>query len=150
MHSVKFDKWHDANKDIVTFMKDKVKWQKYRKEKNPVSNRLDGSYSTKYNNREWYPNGEYTHESGATRTFDITQFHTYTVLWNENVLQFAVDGNEHFTLNIKDSARQTNSFHGNFYFLLNVAVGGNWPGFDIDDNQFPTEMQVDYIRVYKN
>jgi beta-glucanase (GH16 family) len=103
-----------------------------------------------YSTCHWYPNGEYTHESGATRTFDITQFHTYTVLWNENVLQFAVDGNEHFTLNIKDSARQTNSFHGNFYFLLNVAVGGNWPGFDIDDNQFPTEMQVDYIRVYKN
>ena len=59
LHSAKFDKWHGENEKIVTFMKDKVKWQKYRKEKNPVSNRLDGSYSTKYNNREWYPNGEY-------------------------------------------------------------------------------------------
>ena len=28
--------------------------------------------------------------------------------------------------------------------------GLNWPGFNIDDNQFPTEMLVDYIRVYKN
>lgn len=103
-----------------------------------------------YSTCHWYPNGEYTHESGATKTFDITQFHTYTVLWNEDVLQFAVDGNTHLTLNIKNSYRQTYAFHGNFYFLLNIAVGGNWPGFNIDDNQFPTEMLVDYIRVYKN
>ena len=59
MHSAKFDKWHNINSKIVDFMNDKIKWQKYRKEKNPVSNRLDGSYSTKLNNREWYPNGEY-------------------------------------------------------------------------------------------
>ena len=103
-----------------------------------------------YSTCHWYPNGEYTHESGQTDTFDITQFHIYTVLWTEEMIQFAIDGNEHFTLNIKNSVRQTNSFHGNFYLLLNVAVGGNWPGFEIDDNQFPTEMQVDYIRIYKN
>lgn len=102
-----------------------------------------------YSTCHWYPNGEYTHESGWTKTFDITQFHIYTVLWNEEKIQFAVDGNEHFTLNIKNSAKQTNSFHGNFYFLLNVAVGGNWPGFVIDNSQFPTEMLVDYIKVYQ-
>ena len=71
------------------------------------------------------------------------------MLWTEEKIQFAVDGNVHLTLNIKDGANKTNAFHGNFYFLLNVAVGGNWPGFEIDNNQFPTEMKVDYIRVYK-
>ena len=103
-----------------------------------------------YSTCHWYPNGQYTHESGATQKFDITQFHTYTMLWTEEKIQFAVDGNVHLTLNIKDGANKTNAFHGNFYFLLNVAVGGNWPGFEIDNNQFPTEMKVDYIRVYKN
>ncbi len=39
-------------------------------------------------------------------------------------------------------------FHNDFFFLLNVAVGGDWPGFDIDDARLPVEMQVDYIRVY--
>ena len=72
------------------------------------------------------------------------------MLWTDSVLQFAVDGKEHLTLNIKNGADNTQSFHGNFYFLLNVAVGGNWPGFNIDNSQFPTEMKVDYIRVYKN
>lgn len=102
-----------------------------------------------YSTCHWYPNGEYTHESGATNTFDITQYHIYTMLWDENVIQFAVDDKVHLTLNIKDSAQQTFAFHGNFYFLLNVAVGGNWPGSNIDNEQFPNEMLVDYIRVYK-
>ena len=91
-----------------------------------------------YSTCHWFPNGEYQHKSGQTERFDITQF------------QFAVDGKEHLTLNIKNGADNTQSFHGNFYFLLNVAVGGNWPGFNIDNSQFPTEMKVDYIRVYKN
>ena len=102
-----------------------------------------------YSTCHWYPDGQYTHESGETKTFDITQFHIYTMLWDENAIQFAVDGDVYLTLNIRNGTRQTNAFHGNFYFLLNVAVGGNWPGFEIDNNQFPNEMLVDYIRVYQ-
>ncbi len=103
-----------------------------------------------YSTCHWFPDGEYQHKSGQSERFDITQFHTYTMLWTDSVLQFAIDGKEHLTLNIKNGADNTYAFHGNFYFLLNVAVGGNWPGFNIDNKQFPTEMKVDYIRVYKN
>ena len=103
-----------------------------------------------YSTCHWFPNGEYKHKSGQTDSFDITNFHTYTVLWTDSEMTFAIDGKEHLTLNIKDAVDGTNAFHRNFYFLLNVAVGGNWPGFNIDDSQFPTEMKVDYVRVYKN
>ena len=103
-----------------------------------------------YSTCHWFPNGNYKHKSGQTGKFDITQFHTYTMHWTDSMIQFAVDDKVHFTLNIKDGADDTRTLHGDFYFLLNVAVGGNWPGFDIDDSQFPTEMKVDYIRVYKN
>lgn len=44
----------------------------------------------------------------------------------------------------------TDEFHKPFYLLLNVAVGGNWPGFSIDDSAFPQEMKVDYVRVYQD
>ena len=37
-----------------------------------------------------------------------------------------------------------------FFFILNVAVGGNWPGPPNDETQFPQKMHVDYIRVYPN
>ena len=40
--------------------------------------------------------------------------------------------------------------HRPFYLLLNVAVGGNWPGFSINDSAFPQEMKVDYVRVYQD
>ena len=50
---------------------------------------------------------------------------------------------------IKDGTGNTGAFHNKFFFILNVAVGGNWPGFDVDPNQFPNEMLVDYIRVYQ-
>jgi hypothetical protein len=48
---------------------------------------------------------------------------------------------------IEDSTGDTEEFHKPFFFLLNVAVAGNWPGFEVDDSQFPNEMLVDYIRV---
>ena len=37
-----------------------------------------------------------------------------------------------------------------FYLLLDLAVGGNWPGFEIDQNAFPLEMIIDYIKIYQN
>ena len=37
-----------------------------------------------------------------------------------------------------------------FFILLNIAVGGNWPGSPSTSTIFPAEMQVDYIRVYKD
>jgi hypothetical protein len=39
-------------------------------------------------------------------------------------------------------------FNQQFHFLLNVAVGGNWPGYPDGSTQFPQEMVVDYVRVY--
>ena len=102
-----------------------------------------------YSTCHWFPNGEHKYKSGQSEEFDITQFHNYSMLWTESVLQLAIDGKEHLTLNITDEVDDTNAFHNNFYFLLNVAVGGDRPGFNIDDSQFPTEMKVDYVRIYK-
>ena len=43
----------------------------------------------------------------------------------------------------------TGAFHNKFFFILNIAEGGNWPGFNFKPSQFPKEMLVDYIRVYQ-
>ncbi|MHA2101326.1 MAG: T9SS type A sorting domain-containing protein, partial [Candidatus Kariarchaeaceae archaeon] len=40
-------------------------------------------------------------------------------------------------------------FHEDFFFILNVAVGGNWPGPPDPSTEFPQKMEVDYVRVYK-
>ena len=39
-------------------------------------------------------------------------------------------------------------FDENFYILLNVAVGGNFPGPPNSSTVFPVQMEVDYVRVY--
>ena len=37
-----------------------------------------------------------------------------------------------------------------FFLLLNVAVGGEWPGYPDDTTTFPQTMKVDYVRIYES
>ena len=47
-----------------------------------------------------------------------------------------------------DGGNGLEAFQKPHFFIMNVAVGGNWPGFTIAES-FPQTMSVDYIRVYK-
>lgn len=97
----------------------------------------------------WEFNGHASYGT-ASGVFDITQFHVYTLDWDNEIIRVSVDGNKYFEMIIKDSTGGTNAFHHPMFFLLNVAVGGNWPGFVVDDGALPQELVVDYIRVYQN
>ena len=101
-----------------------------------------------YSTCHWDSNG-HAQYGESTGTFDITQFHTYHLYWDRDYIRCGVDGGQHYEILIKDGTGNTHALHNKFFFILNVAVGGNWPGFDVDANQFPTEMKVDYIRVYQ-
>ena len=83
-----------------------------------------------------------------TGNFDITQYHTYGLQWDSQYIRMFVDGNKIYEMYIENNAGGTEEFHRPFYLLLNVAVGGNWPGFAVNDSAFPQEMKVDYIRVW--
>ena len=87
---------------------------------------------------------------GTQKILDITQFHTYKFVWNETVIAMYVDDFKYHEIAIENSTGGTEAFHKPFFLLLNVAVAGNWPGFTVDDSQFPNEMLVDYIRVTAN
>jgi beta-glucanase (GH16 family) len=84
---------------------------------------------------------------GAKKELNITQFHNYKMVWNSEVIAMYVDDFKYHEISIKENAGGTDAFHKPQFFLLNVAVAGNWPGFEVDDAQFPNEMLVDYIRV---
>jgi beta-glucanase (GH16 family) len=84
---------------------------------------------------------------GAKKELDITQFHTYKLTWDNKLIAMYVDDFKYHEISIENNAGGTEAFHKPFFLLLNVAVGGNWPGFEIDDSQFPNEMLVDYIRI---
>lgn len=107
-----------------------------------------------YGTHHWQYNGNhasYGNNTGDYRNqkfeLDITQFHTYKFTWDEKYIRMFVDDFMYHEILIEGNEGDTEEFHKPFFFLLNVAVAGNWPGFEVDDSQFPNEMLVDYIRV---
>jgi beta-glucanase (GH16 family) len=80
-------------------------------------------------------------------------FHIYGILWEPGKIQFYLDtpANTYATFAPADlSATAHWPFDsGKFFVILNVAVGGNWPGSPDLSSTFPQEMLVDYVRVYR-
>ena len=75
------------------------------------------------------------------------EFHIFSVTWNETEIIGYVDGNQYFVADI--TPEQLSEFHQNFFILLNLAVGGNWPGPPDNTTIFPQTMEVDYVRVFQ-
>jgi beta-glucanase (GH16 family) len=77
-------------------------------------------------------------------------FHTFAVEWEPNVMRFYVDGLRYKTRTPADLPQGTTwVFNHPFFILLNVAVGGGFPGNPDETTVFPQRMQVDYVRVYQ-
>lgn len=109
-----------------------------------------------YGTNHWANGAEYATYGNNTGNYrdqkielNITQFHTYKFTWDEKYIRMYVDDFMYHEILIENNEGDTEEFHKPFFFLLNVAVAGNWPGFEVDDSQFPNEMLVDYIRVSK-
>lgn len=94
-------------------------------------------------------NNAYASYTGSTSVNSVTNFHTYTIEWDELAIKWFVDGNLYHEASIENGVNGTSEFHNNFFILLNMAIGGNWPGFNIDNTAFPARMLVDYVRIYQ-
>lgn len=92
--------------------------------------------------------GAYANYGGNTTT-NITSYHLYTVEWDANAILWFIDGVKYHEVNIANGVNGTSEFHNNFFILLNMAIGGNWPGFSVDNGALPARMMVDYVRVYQ-
>src|SRR6202158_106463 len=76
-------------------------------------------------------------------------FHLYAVEWDPTVVRFYVDANPYATFNSSQwPAGGKWVFDHPFFIILNVAVGGDWPG-SAGNGIFPHTMLIDYVRVYK-
>ncbi len=76
-------------------------------------------------------------------------FHLYAVEWSPNDIKFFFDGLlivERTPADLPPGAQWV--YDHPFYLLLNLAIGGYWPGEPDDTTVFPKEMLVDYVRVY--
>ncbi|MGH3349221.1 MAG: glycoside hydrolase family 16 protein [Nocardioides sp.] len=89
--------------------------------------------------------GSYMHPQGWS--FADT-FHTFAVDWQPGSITWSVDGVAYQTFTTANTGGNPWVFDQPFFFILNVAVGGNWPGNPDGSTQFPQSMVVDYVRVY--
>jgi beta-glucanase (GH16 family) len=77
-------------------------------------------------------------------------FHVFAVEWEPNVLRWYVDNRLYKTLAPADLPAGAKWVYDHpFFILLNVAVGGAWPGDPDATTRFPQTMTVDYVRVYR-
>lgn len=78
-----------------------------------------------------------------------TAFHVYSVEWNEERMDFFVDGKQYFGFENEKSGVEVWPFDQPFYLILNAAVGGAWGGQKgIDDSIFPQRYEIDYVRIF--
>jgi beta-glucanase (GH16 family) len=73
----------------------------------------------------------------------------YSLNWEQDKLQFLVDNVVLLEANKSEFGGTAYPFNDPFFFIINIAVGGNWPGSPDATTQFPQWLMVDYVRVFQ-
>jgi beta-glucanase (GH16 family) len=76
------------------------------------------------------------------------KYHVFSLIWEPNSIKWLVDDNQYFSLT-NSEVNGNYPFNAEFFFIFNIAVGGQWPGDPDQTTQFPQRMYVDYIRVFQ-
>ena len=77
------------------------------------------------------------------------EFNNYILEWNENEINVLVNNKSFFKYSRRNQPWQRWPFDQRFHLLFNIAVGGWWGGAKgVDNDVFPTKMEIDYVRVY--
>jgi beta-glucanase (GH16 family) len=76
-------------------------------------------------------------------------FHVFSVEWKQNQIKWLVDGVAYSTFTSSDFGANNYPFNEDFFLIVNMAVGGNWPGNPDAVTYLPQWLIVDYIRVYQ-
>ncbi len=93
----------------------------------------------------WHSNVGDKHSS-ETKAIDVPDtsedFHTYSIYWTKDTIEWFFD-------DVQIASKPTpQDFHQPMYMLVNLAVGGTWPGAPDNSTQFPAKYTIDWIRAY--
>jgi beta-glucanase (GH16 family) len=103
-------------------------------------------YGTLHGQNQFSVGSSYTLPTGKL----ADDFHVYAVEWEPTQIRFYLDNILYGTKTTADIPQGDRwPFDHNFFIILNVAVGGNWPGNPDQTTVFPQTMLVDYVRVYE-
>lgn len=100
-------------------------------------------YSLKEQNRTYK---KYSH--GST---DFSEdYHVYSIEWSPQDIKWLVDDEVYLLLNLNETFSNTyNPFNKKFYLIMNLSIGGDWPGYDFDNTVFPALFEIEYVRYYE-
>ena len=88
--------------------------------------------------------------AGLATEKDAQQFHQYAMDWYPDHIDFWIDNTLYHQFKNEHKTTAEWPFDRLFHLILNVAVGGNWGGKNgVNEKDWPQQMLVDYVRVYK-
>lgn len=77
------------------------------------------------------------------------QFHVYSLVWKQDDIKILKDDQPFAGVTAADVLGSPYPFNKDFFFIFNIAVGGNWPGSQDNATVFPQRMIVDYVRMFQ-
>ena len=105
-------------------------------------------HSTVHNNTyNW--NGGIPPTSYSTYTNATSDFHIYEVEWTEDKMDFYVDGSYLGTYFKTNGGWQQWPYDQEFYIILNLAIGSHFMACNTQNELFPQQLEIDYVRVYQ-
>lgn len=110
-----------------------------------------GRENTVHGTVHWQHSGQHAQFGGQTTLSSGTfndEFHVFSIEWDASSITWYLDGQQYHV--IDTTPAELDEFRSSFFFIFNVAVGGNWPGAPNSSTSFPQYMIVDYIRVFRN
>lgn len=109
-----------------------------------------GNENTVYGTVHWDNSGQNANYGGSKVISDGNfkdVFHVFTIIWTPEKITWYLDDVEYHVIDTTPSG--LDEFQEDFHFLINVAVGGNWPGNPDNSTNFSQNLIVDYIRVFQ-
>lgn len=98
----------------------------------------------------WDNNGQHASYSGYNQLQSgkfADEFHVFSIVWDAASIKWYRDDIKYHEINTTSATMS--EFQQEFFFIFNVAIGGNWPGSPNASTQFPQFMAVDYVRVFQ-
>jgi beta-glucanase (GH16 family) len=106
---------------------------------------------TAYGTPHWADaNGKHAMYGGDTTLTSgkfADDFHTFAVEWTATKIAWLMDGKQYHVMSTTPAA--LSEFQQPYYIILNLAVGGSWPGNPDATTVFPQNFIIDYVRVYQ-
>lgn len=111
----------------------------------------DGNEDTVHGTVHWSHKDQHAHYGSSITMPEGSlhkEFHVYSIVWDKQSIQWLVNNEPYHEIDISVPGLET--FHQEFYLIINLAIGGNWPGSPNLSTSFPQYLILDYIRVFQD